>query len=59
MGQPMRGLPCTACGSPECQGDCPEPMYYCLHGEEVGTPGGACYWCAQEDAYESPWEEDE
>lgn len=24
--------------------------YYCPHGEEVETPGGACYWCAQEDA---------
>ena len=24
--------------------------WYCPHGEEVTTPGGACYHCAQEDA---------
>lgn len=27
-----------------------EGPWYCPHGEEVITPGGACYWCAQEDA---------
>ena len=24
--------------------------FYCPHGNEVETSGGACYWCAQEDA---------
>jgi hypothetical protein len=24
--------------------------FYCPHGNEVLTSGGACYWCAQEDA---------
>ena len=24
--------------------------WYCPHGEEVATPGGACSRCAQEDA---------
>ena len=29
--------------------------FYCPHGTEVDTPGGACYWCAQEDANDSDY----
>lgn len=28
--------------------------WYCPHGQAVATPGGACYRCAEEDAYEDP-----
>jgi hypothetical protein len=27
-----------------------DETYFCPHGNEVETSGGACYWCAQEDA---------
>lgn len=30
-----------------------DEVYYCPHGEEVPSPGGACYWCYQEDADDS------
>ena len=30
-----------------------DEVYYCPHGEEVLTPGGARYRCAQEDADDS------
>lgn len=30
-----------------------EPVYYCPHGVEVPTPGGACDRCATEDADDS------
>jgi hypothetical protein len=29
--------------------------FYCPHGNEVATPGGACYRCAQEDAYDGDY----
>lgn len=29
--------------------------FYCPHGVEVTTPGGACYWCAQEDATDADY----
>ena len=29
--------------------------FYCPHGNEVETPGGACYFCAQEDAYDGDY----
>ena len=31
-----------------------EPRYYCPHGVEVPTPGGACDRCAAEDADDMP-----
>ena len=40
-------LACEGC-SCECHGD--DGPFYCPHGVEVLTPGGACYYCAQEDA---------
>ena len=30
-----------------------DEVYYCPHGEEVPSPGGACYRCADEDADDS------
>lgn len=30
-----------------------EPRWFCPHGVEVNTPGGACHRCAQEDADEA------
>lgn len=32
-----------------------EPHWYCPHGVEVDTSGGACNLCADEDAYDGDW----
>ena len=32
-----------------------EDLFYCPHGFEVEVTGGACYWCAQEDAYDGDY----
>jgi hypothetical protein len=32
-----------------------EETFYCPHGNEVATSGGACYWCAQEDAFDDDY----
>lgn len=31
-----------------------EPRYFCPHGVEVPTPGGACDRCAQEGGDDTP-----
>ena len=38
--------------------DEPEPVYYCPHGVEVPTPGGACERCALEEADDSGGDDD-
>jgi hypothetical protein len=30
--------------------------FFCPHGVEVETSGGACYWCAQEDARDDDYD---
>lgn len=39
----------------DCEEDSGDGPYYCPHGVEVQTPGGACYRCAQEDADDSDY----
>lgn len=42
------GQPCPCC--PLDVSDEDEPVYFCPHGVEVPTSGGACDRCATEDA---------
>ena len=42
---------------PEPEDEEEDPKYYCPHGVEVPWSGGACDLCADEDAYDHPWQD--